>query len=126
MPITSHIDETKKLTVFKATTVLRYDEIISAVKSFYEGQPTGNVLWDLTEITEIHLTSKQVERIVDFDLRYEGTRPKGKTALVALKDEAFGLSRMFGTLSEIKKIPFQLSIFRQMEEAYQWLSEEDL
>ena len=125
MPINSHIDETKKLTIFKATGVLRYDEIISTVKSFYEGQPTENVLWDLVEITEAQLTSEQVETIAGFDLRYESTRPKGKTALVAPKDEVFGLSRMFSTLSEIKDIPFQLNIFREIEQAYQWLSEED-
>jgi len=125
MPIDSHIDEANKLTVFKATSVLRHDEIISAVKSFYEGQPTENVLWDLTKITETQLTSEQVGTIADFDLRYKGTRPKGKTALVAPKDEVFGLSRMFGTLSEVKNIPFQMNIFREMEKAYQWLSEED-
>lgn len=125
MPINSHIDETKKLTVFKATGVLRYDEIISTVKSFYESKPTENVLWDLSEITETQLTSEQVETIAGFDLRYEGTRPKGKTALVAPKDEVFGLSRMFGTLSEVQDIPFHLNIFREIEQAYQWLSEED-
>ena len=125
MPINSHIDENKKLTVFKATGVLRYDEIISIVKSFYEGQPTENVLWDLAEITETQLTSEQVEIIAGFDLRYEGTRSKGKTALVAPKDEVFGLSRMFGTLSEVQDIPFHLNIFREIEQAYQWLSEED-
>ena len=125
MPINSHIDETKKLTVFKATGVLRYDEIISTVKSYYECKPTENVLWDLTEITEIQLTSEQVETIAGFNLRFEGARRKGKTALVAPKDEVFGLSRMFGSFSEIKDIPFQLNIFREFEQAYQWLSEED-
>jgi hypothetical protein len=45
--------------------------------------------------------------------------------LVTLKDETFGLSRMFETFSEIKNIPYQLSVFRKMEEAYQWLPEDN-
>ena len=125
MPIHFYIDETKKLTIFKPIDVLQYDEVISAVKSFYEGQPTENVLWDLTDITRIQLTSEQVETIASFSLRSDGTRPKGKTAFVATEDVAFGLSRMFGTLSEVKEVPIQVSIFRSMEKAYQWLSEEN-
>ncbi len=125
MPINSHIDAIKKLTVFKVTGVLLYDKAISAVKSFYEGQPTENVLWDLTDITGAQLTSEQVEKIANLNLRSESVRSKGKTALVAPKDEVFGLSRMFGTLSEISEAPFQRWAFRSMEEAYQWLSEED-
>ena len=124
MPIKSHLDETKKLTIFKATGVFQYDEIISAVKSFYEDEPTENVLWDLTDITEVQLTSEQIETIANSSLRSDGTRPKGKTALVAAEDEPFGISRMFGMLSEVKKVPIQVNIFRSMEEAYQWLSEE--
>ena len=124
MPIKSHLDETKKLTIFKATGVFQYDEIISAVKSFYEDEPTENVLWDLTDITGVQLTSGQIETIANFSLRSDGTRPEGKTAMVAAEDETFGLSRMFGTLSEIKTVPIEVNIFRSMEEAYQWLSEE--
>ena len=125
MPINSHIDENKKLTVFKATGVLRYDEIISIVKSFYEGQPTENVLWDLSDITEIQLTSEQVESIVSLSQRFNSSRSKGKTAFVAQEDLVYGLSRMFNTLGEISEAPFQRWAFRSMEEAYQWLSEED-
>ena len=125
MPINSHIDETKKLTVFKVTGEFLYDEIISVVKSFYEGQPTENVLWDLSDITEIQLTSEQVERIVSLSQRFNSSRSKGKTAFVAQKDIVYGLSRMFNTLGEISGAPFQRWAFRSMEEAYQWLSEED-
>jgi hypothetical protein len=125
MPISSQIDATKKLTVFKATGVLGYDDIISTVKSFYEGQPTENVLWDLTDITEIQVTSKQVETIANFDQRSKGARQKGKTALVAPQDHVFGLSRMFGAFSELKSVPFQINTFRTIEDAYQWFSEED-
>ncbi len=125
MPINTHIDEAKKLMVFKATGALRYDDIIYAVKSFYEGQPTENVLWDLSDITEIQLTPEQVESIVSLSQRFNIARSKGKTAFVAQKDLVYGLSRMFNTLGEIMGAPFQRGAFRSMEEAYQWLSEED-
>ena len=125
MPINSHIDETKKLTVFKVKGELLYDEAISVVKSFYEGQPTENVLWDLSDITEIHITSEQVESIENLIQRFKSARSKGKTAFVAPNDLVYGLSRMFNTFGEISGSPFQRWAFRSMEEAYQWLSEED-
>lgn len=125
MPINSHIDETTKITVFKVTGKLLYDEAISVVKSFYEGQPTENVLWDLSDITEIQLTSEQIERIENLSQSFISARSKGKTAFVAPKDEVYGLSRMFNAFGEIRVSPFQRQSFRSMEEAYQWLSEED-
>jgi hypothetical protein len=113
------------LTVFKVTGELLYDEAISVVKSFYEGQPTENVIWDLSDITEIQLTSEQIESIVSLSQGFISARSKGKTAFVAQKDFVYGLSRMFNTLGEIMGSPFQRWVFKSMEEAYQWLSEED-
>jgi hypothetical protein len=121
MPITSHIEKSKDLTVFKVTGVLSFDIVIPVVKSFYDGDPTKHVLWDLIDITEAQLTSEEVETIAKFGPRYEGKRASGKTAFVAQKDVLFGLSRMFEIHSSIQESPFPIMVFRSIDTAYQWI-----
>ena len=123
MAITSHIDQTRDLTIVKVTGVLSFDEAMPVIKDFYDGNPTKNVLWDLNAVTEIQITTEEVEAIASFGPRYQGKRKSGKTALVARKDVYYGLSRMFEIQSNIKGAPYQTTVFRNLEEAYQWLDE---
>jgi len=123
MPITSHIDKTRDLTIFKSTDVLSFDMALPVVKAFYEGDPTRHVLWDLIDTTDIQFTSEEVLSIVRFKPRYEGKRGIGKTALVAQKDILFGLSRMFEIQSGIQEAPYPVKVFRSLDEAHQWLDE---
>ncbi len=123
MPITSHIDKAKDLTVFTATGVLSFDKVLPVVKAFYDGDPTKHVLWDLIDITDVQLTSEEVEAIANFRPRYEGQRASGKTAFVAQKDILFGLSRMFEIRSSVGEAPHSIMVFRSIDEAYKWLDE---
>lgn len=123
MPITSYVDKAKDLTVFTATGVLSFDQAMPLVKDFYDGDPTKHVLWDLTDIEEVQLTSEEIRAIVNYGPRYEGKRASGKTAFVVQKDFLFGLSRMFEIQSSMKEIPYQINVFRNIDEAYQWLDE---
>jgi len=123
MPISSHIDEAKGLTVFKVTGMLRYDELLTVVKSFYAEDPTKHVLWDMIDATEIQVTSKEVETIANFRLRFEGKRTWGKTAIVAQKDIIFGLSRMFQIQSDVQQAPYPVKVFRSIDAANQWIEE---
>jgi hypothetical protein len=123
MPITAHIDKAKDFTVFKVTGVLSFDEVLPVVKDFYDGDPTKHVLWDMTDTTEVQLTSEEVETLANFSPRYEGKRASGKTAIVAQKDIIFGLSRMFEFQSSSQQAPFSIMVFRSIEEAHQWLDE---
>jgi hypothetical protein len=123
MPITSHIDKAKDLTVFTVTDVLSFDKVMPVIKTFYDGDPTKHVLWDLIDTTDVQITSEEVETIVNFGPRYEGKRASGKTAFVAQKDIFFGLSRMFEIQSSIRKAPYPIMVFRSRDEAYQWLDE---
>jgi hypothetical protein len=123
MPITSHIDKAKDITIFKVTGVLSFDIVLPVVKSFYDDDPTNHVLWDLIDTTEVQLTSEEVEAIAKFSPRYEGKRAVGKTAIVAQKDIFFGLSRMFEIQSNINEAPYPIMVFRSMSEAHQWIDE---
>jgi hypothetical protein len=92
------------------------------MRSFYSGDPTKNVLWDLNDVTEINISKEEVQKIANFQPRYRSTRPhEGKTAIVASKPSYYGLSRMFEIYSNLKNVPFQVSIFHTIEEADRWL-----
>lgn len=123
MPITSHIDRAKDLTIFKVTGVLSFDIAFPVVKDFYDGDPTSHVLWDLIDTTEVQFTSEEVLDLVCFKPRYQGKRESGKTAFVAQKDVLFGLSRMFQIQSGIQEAPYAIMVFRSLYEAHQWLYE---
>ncbi len=120
MPITFTTDKSKHLTVFKVTGKLDFERAMLAIEAFYAENPTKNVIWDMTETTDIQITSREVEALAQFEPRYEGKRASGKTAFVAQKDVLFGLSRMFEIRSNIKKAPYTVCVFRNMDDAYKW------
>ena len=60
MPITSHIDRSKNLTIFKVTGILSFDMAFPGIEAFYDGDPTRPVLWELIDTTDIHITSEEV------------------------------------------------------------------
>ena len=123
MPITIHTEFSADLTTFKVIGPLIFDEVMAVVKSFYKGEPTSNVLWDLVDTSEINITSDQLQKIVDFQPRYEGTRASGRTAFAAKLDLQFGLSRVFQAQSRIKEAPYSIGVFRSTQEAIDWLEE---
>ena len=123
MPITSHIDKNKDLTTFKVTGVLSSDVVFPVVEAFYEGETTSHVLWDLSDTTDVQITTEEILDLVRFKPRFGGKRETGKTDFVAQKDVIFGLSRMFEIQSNIEDAPYAIMVFRSLYEAYQWLNE---
>lgn len=123
MPITTHIDKTKDLVTHTATGILTFDEVMLVVKTFYHGDPTKNVMWNLLKAEDITLTSEEIERIATFKPRFQGKREPGKTVIVAQDDLDYGLSRMFIMENAISNAPHSVMVFRNINEARQWLDE---
>ena len=125
MPTSSYIDRENDLATLTVTENISFDEIMALVEMFYD-QPTKNALWDLTAVSEINLTSEEIEQIASYQQRQKSAiRIEGKTAIVASKDLIYGLGRMFQSLSEMNRVPFAVMIFRTMEEAEAWLANKD-
>jgi hypothetical protein len=125
MPITSKVDKTRNLTIFTLTGELGIDEILGALKSFWEARElTLNTLWDARNAIVTNLKSSEIENIAEFvgqnRNRFE-ERKNGKAAIVAPTDLQYGLSRILGTLYERENVPIKLQPFRTMGEAIQWL-----
>ncbi len=123
MPITTHIDKSKDLTVFTVKGILIFDEAVLVVKDLFSGDPTLHRLWDLLKVTDVKIASEQVEEIAALPLHYRGKGDQGKTAIVANETLVFGLSRMLETQAELKGLPYQIKVFHNADEAYQWLGE---
>ena len=58
---------------------------------------------------------------LSFSPRYSDIRKGGKTALYSPGDTAFGLSRMFEIIGELRDVPIDLKVFRDKDQALQWL-----
>lgn len=121
MPISSHIDQEKDIATFTADGDLTLDEIMAIALMLYD-QPTKDVLFDLTAASTPDFSINDIMQIASLKQRSESPgRIDGKTAIVAKKDLAYGLSRMFQSLSEMNRVPFEVSVFRTIEEAKEWL-----
>jgi len=129
MPITSQVDKTKNLVIYTLTGELTLDDIQSTIKSFWEAQElTLNALWDARRAKLTNLESSDMESITAFIGQYTHRfeeRKGGKSAVVASSDLQYGLSRILGTLYEIKDFPTKLQTFRQMDEAMEWLDQDE-
>ena len=129
MPITSQVDKTKNLTVYTLTGELTLDDIQSTIKSFWEAHElTLNALWDARRAKLTNLESSDMESITAFIGQYTHRfeeRKGGKSAVVASSDLQYGLSGILGTLYEIKDFPTKLQTFRQMDEAMEWLDQDE-
>lgn len=129
MPITSQVDKTKNLVIYTLTGELTLDDIQSTIKSFWEAHElTLNALWDARRAKLTNLESSDMESITaligQYTHRFE-EREGGKSAVVASSDLQYGLSRILGTLYEIKDFPTKLQTFRQMDEAMEWLDQNE-
>lgn len=123
MAITTQINKPKELTTFTVTGVLAFVEVLKVVDTFYYGNPTTHVLWNLLGTTDVHLTPEQMERIAVYQPRFEGRRDPGKTAFVAQEDSLLGLLRRFEMESGARNAPFSIRIFQNLDEAYQWIDD---
>ena len=116
-----YLDETNNLTSFFVQGRVEANQIIAAIKAFYQGTTTKYVLWNSSQAQFSHLSYNDVERIANTVKRYTNKRVVIKTALVFSQDVTFGLGRMFESLSEVKGIPPRFMSFRTLDDAKSWL-----
>ena len=103
MPVSKQVDNTKQLTTFLVEGEVSFDEIAVQIKELYEEDaPTRNVLWDASNGSVANLTTEQIENLASFSPRFSKKREGGKTALYSPGDLAFGLSRMFEIVGNLR------------------------
>ena len=120
-----YLDETNNLTSLFVKGRVEANQIIAAIKAFYQGTPTKYVLWNYSQAQLSHLSNNDVERIADTVNRYSNRSLVRKTALVFSQEVSFGLGRMFELLAELKGIPPRFMCFKKLDEAKSWLGISD-
>jgi hypothetical protein len=109
------------LTIFTVVGEISFADVMVTLETTYNDNPTLNILWDIRQGTAANITYEHLVAIADFIVKVSGKRRGGKTALVALHDAEYGVSRTLETLASIKEIPFAMQVFREYAEACAWL-----
>jgi len=123
--IERHADQSNSVTSFTVTGVVTLREILDVLKTFKAEPPAKNILWDFSEANvgySFNVTDLQKTAIVAKSNL--GLRPNSKTAFVAASDIGFGLIRMYTTFLELQEIAHEVQVFRRLDEAHQWLDED--
>ena len=123
MPITVDTDPNRDLTIYTATGLIEFEEVLFALKAFYEGEPTRKMLIDLTNLPEIQISPQEIQELASFQLRFDGNRATGKTAILATADSHLGLARVFEDQNAIQGSPHAFRIFKSMDSAISWIHE---
>lgn len=120
MPASYRIDKQHRLIVSTASGVLTLDDMLQHQQQLLQDNdfdPSFSQLIDLDDVTQVAVATDDVRRIAEKSVFVPGTR----RALVAQKsDVAFGLSRMFETLRNLKGDQ-GVRVFRDREQALAWL-----
>ena len=119
--ITTTVDLEKELTTFVAKGRLSADEIIKKVEEFYTRNPTKLVLWALEEAVTSGISGEEIEKIILTAKKFSARRKEGKTAIVGPKEIDYGLGRMYQAYAGIENLPYEYRIFKELEEAKDWL-----
>ena len=119
--ISTSVDMDRELTTFEVKGTLTADEIIRKVEEYYSMHPTKLVLWVMEHAATAGITSEEIEKIILTAKKNSGSRKEGKTAIVGPKDIEYGLGRMYQAYADIESMPYEYKIFREVEDAKNWL-----
>lgn len=119
--IHSQRDARSHLTTHTVEGSVTAEQIRGVIEVFHVENPTLHVLWDFRQADVTHISTGDIERLVDEVRRHAHTREGGKTALVFSHDLWYGQGRMFQAYAELRDLPVEFYCCRHMEEALEWL-----
>jgi hypothetical protein len=123
MTILSQVyDDTRRLTIFTAEGDLTFDEQMGALRDFYQGTPTANVIWDLRMTRGNSISVVELRKIIAFIKQYAEKRPRGRTALVSANNLDFDWGRVVEMYAEIENLPWHIRTFPLMDDATGWVN----
>jgi hypothetical protein len=117
MPVSIETRPELDLTIFTATGAVSVGEQKQVMKSFYEGTPSRNVIWDFTQMEGAPASSSDLRDIIQYAKRFSDKRSGGCTALVVDTKLKYGLARMASTFAEIEGIPWAMEVFENLDAA---------
>lgn len=121
MPFSIERFKDRDLTVITVTGKIESGEAFQAVKKFYDGIPTKNVIWDFRAVAMSQISQDEITQLFEYSMKNILKRQFGKTALIAPGDHDFELARSTSTIGDLTNVPWEMQAFRTLEEAYQWI-----
>jgi hypothetical protein len=125
-PILTHTDRSKDLISHVCTGKISIDEILTAVKKYFSGEVTKDVLWDFAE-ADVDMRQPEIDRLIIYLRTIPPEelekRRGGRVAIVAPKEYVFGIMEQFKGWSEMWDAPFEFQMFYHADEALGWLKE---
>jgi hypothetical protein len=125
MPITYHIDPERNLVTISANGIINdpeYREIRARIASDPQFRPGMNQLEDYRSVEEHNFTAEGYDSFLDQEISLRPVFGESRHAIVTSSDLHFGLTRKL--IVEIGDSHQDTRVFRSMEEAEAWLSEE--
>jgi hypothetical protein len=120
--ITKSLEAENDLTVFTVFETVNSDQILTQVIPFLTEEPTRLALWDFRAGSLSGIASNDLQSIVERGKQFADSRKGGRTAIVCSTDLDYGLGRMFQTFADIDRIPIEINIFRNLDDANEWLN----
>jgi hypothetical protein len=119
--IETQIDLERDLTIHTASGEISADEILRRIRSYYEGEVTRLLMWDLSDADLRSLSASDVQNMVDLTNSLTAPRAGGKTALVVSTTLAYGMGRMYELSKDAFGDEIDRKMFRDREAALEWL-----
>ena len=123
MPISINTEQYDDMAIIKGIGRLSFDDIVMALRYLYSYQATGDKLWDCREASLAPLCTEDIKKIVECSVRNIENGERSKVAIVAPRNLEYGVSRMFQAYGG--NFPFDVGIFRAMDEALAWLGKDN-
>ena len=122
MPVETIIDADAGLITYKATGDVPFSEMQEAFESIFTNPEFRSGMNALCHAKNARLTVTvlDVQNLIQLLGQYSAKRGKGfRVAVLVRSNEDFGLSSLFevGTAP----LPFEVQVFRNSQEAYEWL-----
>ena len=120
MPIISQIDGSLGVVFSTPHGVVTKEDILAHVERFNTDpafQPSFDHLIDMRGITQFDVSTEGMHLVS----MHSTFNEKSRRAIVAEKDEMFGMAGMYQSLRELFNKPDQVRVFYTMEEARHWL-----
>jgi hypothetical protein len=122
MPVDFKIDTERRLIVATVFDEISDTDIIETLNSSISDpdfEPGFNVLSDHTQVTRA-ITTEQVKLMVDHMESLSDRLAGARWAIVTNSPASYGMMRMLSVYAE--RVPMELQIFRDADEANRWLA----
>jgi len=113
------IDKERRLVMSTGSGVLTLADLLGHQEKLLadsDFSPDFSQLWDLTHVTQVELTSKDVHRLAQRSI----FSPDSRRAILVSRDLVFGLARMFEIYRDILG-ENGIRVFRNLDDALEWV-----